>query len=208
MASIGCASNFQGRTLKYLWKWAWIFQLLMFCNIEIYFHFDNSIYLTLLDGKNNSTIYATINGQRTANHEFLRQWCRILEARWKGKRKSKFNEVSCICCILKNFSLDPTFWDSVIFSNLMFCSYEVVLTLDKAKHKFEGPIYYYVFNTLLFSLLVLHIYWWVLIYRMLVKQIQARGHVGDDVRSGKCSVICVYMKSKFVMNDQHISTEN
>ncbi|XP_064954906.1 ASC1-like protein 1 [Musa acuminata AAA Group] len=62
-------------------------------------------------------------------------------------------------------------------------SYEVVLTLDKAKHKFEGPIYYYVFNTLLFSLLVLHIYWWVLIYRMLVKQIQARGHVGDDVRS-------------------------
>ncbi|THU67545.1 hypothetical protein C4D60_Mb05t25780 [Musa balbisiana] len=63
-------------------------------------------------------------------------------------------------------------------------SYEVLLTLDKAKHKFEGPIYYYVFNTLLFSLLVLHIYWWVLIYRMLVKQIQSRGHVGDDVRSG------------------------
>ncbi|WOK94120.1 ASC1-like protein 1 [Canna indica] len=62
-------------------------------------------------------------------------------------------------------------------------SYEVLLTLDKEKHKFEGPIYYYVFNTLLFSLLVLHIYWWVLIYRMLVKQIQARGHVGDDVRS-------------------------
>ncbi|XP_074583701.1 ASC1-like protein 1 [Curcuma longa] len=62
-------------------------------------------------------------------------------------------------------------------------SYEVVLTLDKAKHKFEGPIYYYVFNTLLFSLLVLHIYWWVLMYRMLVKQIQARGQVGDDVRS-------------------------
>ncbi|XP_042447024.1 ASC1-like protein 1 isoform X1 [Zingiber officinale] len=62
-------------------------------------------------------------------------------------------------------------------------SYEVLLTLDKAKHKFEGPIYYYVFNTLLFSLLVLNIYWWVLMYRMLVKQIQARGRVGDDVRS-------------------------
>ncbi|XP_008807030.1 ASC1-like protein 1 [Phoenix dactylifera] len=62
-------------------------------------------------------------------------------------------------------------------------SYEVVLTLDKEKHKFEGPIYYYVFNTLLFSLLVLHIYWWVLIYQMLVRQIQSRGHLGDDVRS-------------------------
>ncbi|ONK69418.1 uncharacterized protein A4U43_C05F22690 [Asparagus officinalis] len=62
-------------------------------------------------------------------------------------------------------------------------SYEVLLTLDKEKHKFEGPIYYYVFNTLLFSLLVLHIYWWVLIYRMLVKQIQSKGQIGDDVRS-------------------------
>lgn len=65
-----------------------------------------------------------------------------------------------------------------------FGSYEVVLTLDKEKHKFEGPIYYYVFNSLLFSLLVLHIYWWVLIYRMLARQIQSRGHIGDDVRSG------------------------
>lgn len=65
------------------------------------------------------------------------------------------------------------------------CSYEVVQTLDKDKHKVEGPIYYYVFNSLLFCLLVLHIYWWVLMYRMLVKQIQSRGQVSDDVRSGK-----------------------
>ncbi|GJN34135.1 hypothetical protein PR202_gb22777 [Eleusine coracana subsp. coracana] len=62
-------------------------------------------------------------------------------------------------------------------------SYEVLLTLDKEKHQFYGPIYYYVFNSLLFSLLVLHIYWWILIYRMLVKQIQSKGRVGDDVRS-------------------------
>ncbi|XP_015689609.1 ASC1-like protein 1 isoform X2 [Oryza brachyantha] len=61
-------------------------------------------------------------------------------------------------------------------------SYEVLLTLDKKKHNFDGPIYYYVFNSLLFSLLVLHIYWWVLIYRMLVRQIKTR-NVGDDVRS-------------------------
>ncbi|KAE8023076.1 hypothetical protein FH972_008826 [Carpinus fangiana] len=62
-------------------------------------------------------------------------------------------------------------------------SYEVILTLDKEKHSVEGPVYYYVFNTLLFCLLVLHIYWWVLMYRMLVKQIQARGQISDDVRS-------------------------
>ncbi|KAL5994553.1 Ceramide synthase 1 loh3 [Asimina triloba] len=62
-------------------------------------------------------------------------------------------------------------------------SYEVLLTLDKEKHKVEGPIYYYIFNTLLICLLVLHIYWWVLIYRMLVKQIKARGQLSDDVRS-------------------------
>lgn len=62
-------------------------------------------------------------------------------------------------------------------------SYEVILTLDKEKHPVEGPIYYYVFNSLLYCLLVLHIYWWVLIFRMLVKQIQARGQLSEDVRS-------------------------
>ncbi|KAL9225822.1 hypothetical protein vseg_001703 [Gypsophila vaccaria] len=62
-------------------------------------------------------------------------------------------------------------------------SYEVVQTLDKDKHPVEGPIYYYLFNTLLYCLLVLHIYWWVLMYRMLVKQVQARGQLSDDVRS-------------------------
>lgn len=69
---------------------------------------------------------------------------------------------------------------------LHFCfSYEVVLELDKDKHPIEGPIYYYMFNTLLYCLLVLHIYWWVLMYRMLVKQIQDRGKLSEDVRSGK-----------------------
>ncbi|XP_065879982.1 ASC1-like protein [Euphorbia lathyris] len=62
-------------------------------------------------------------------------------------------------------------------------SYGVIQMLDKEKHKSEGPIYYYVFNTLLYCLLILHIYWWVLIYRMLVKQIQSRGQLSEDVRS-------------------------
>ena len=63
--------------------------------------------------------------------------------------------------------------------------------MDKDKHKKEGPLYYYVFNSLLIGLLVLHIYWWVLIFRMLVKQIQARGKLGEDVRSGMCSLIYI-----------------
>lgn len=67
-------------------------------------------------------------------------------------------------------------------------SYEVLLNLDKEKHRVDGPIYYYVFNSLLYCLLVLHIYWWVLIYRMLVKQIQARGKLSEDVRSGKLNL--------------------
>ncbi|KAK8493524.1 hypothetical protein V6N13_029565 [Hibiscus sabdariffa] len=62
-------------------------------------------------------------------------------------------------------------------------SYEVVQILDKDKYPVDGPIYYYLFNTLLFCLLVLHIYWWVLIYRMLVNQIQSGGKVSEDVRS-------------------------
>lgn len=77
-----------------------------------------------------------------------------------------------------------------LFIALLF-SYEVVLTLDKKKHEFDGPIYYYVFNTLLFSLLVLHIYWWVLMLRMVIKQIKSRGIVSDDVRSGKYT-LCLY----------------
>ncbi|KAL5815717.1 hypothetical protein ACOSQ4_026358 [Xanthoceras sorbifolium] len=62
-------------------------------------------------------------------------------------------------------------------------SYEVLLTLDKEKHMVDGSIYYYLFNTLLFCLLVLNIYWWKLMIGMVVEQIYARGQVSDDVRS-------------------------
>lgn len=43
---------------------------------------------------------------------------------------------------------------------------------------------YYIFNTLLITLLVIHLYWWVLIMRMVIKQLKNCGKVGDDVRSG------------------------
>ncbi|KAK9277810.1 hypothetical protein L1049_027366 [Liquidambar formosana] len=62
-------------------------------------------------------------------------------------------------------------------------SYEVLLTLDKEKHMVDGSIYYYLFNTLLFCLLILHIYWWILMVRMVMQQIRARGKISDDVRS-------------------------
>ncbi|KAM2455984.1 hypothetical protein PS1_015916 [Malus domestica] len=62
-------------------------------------------------------------------------------------------------------------------------SYEALLKLDKEKHIVDGSIHYYLFNTLLICLLICHVYWWKLMVRMLVKQIQARGKVDDDVRS-------------------------
>lgn len=102
----------------------------------------------------------------------------------------------CYCCSLSScfcinspdaqFSLIEIFPPcSDFLPSLLYGSYESILTVDKEKHPIDGPIYYYLFNTLLYCLLVLHIYWWVLMYRMLVKQIQARGQLSDDVRSGK-----------------------
>jgi hypothetical protein len=77
----------------------------------------------------------------------------------------------------------------LFFLVLSFCilhhSYEIVSALNKEKQMVDGSIYYYLFNTLLFSLLVLHIYWWILMVGMVMAQIQAGGQVSDDVRSGK-----------------------
>nr|KJB06910.1 hypothetical protein B456_001G066100 [Gossypium raimondii] len=61
-------------------------------------------------------------------------------------------------------------------------TYEVLLTLDKEKHMVDGSIYYYLFNTLLFCLLVVHIYWWILMIRVIMRQVKSGGQV-DDVRS-------------------------
>ncbi|KAI7754129.1 hypothetical protein M8C21_014873, partial [Ambrosia artemisiifolia] len=70
-------------------------------------------------------------------------------------------------------------------------SYEVLQTWDLEKHAPELPIYYYIFNTLLFCLLVLHTYWWVLMYRMLVKQIQDRGKLSDDLQAQTIIIITI-----------------
>ncbi|EFH66929.1 hypothetical protein ARALYDRAFT_890127 [Arabidopsis lyrata subsp. lyrata] len=58
---------------------------------------------------------------------------------------------------------------------------------DKKNLMETGPnlmVFYYVFNTLLYCLQILHIYWWILIYRVLISQIRAKGKVAKDIRSG------------------------
>lgn len=44
---------------------------------------------------------------------------------------------------------------------------------------------YYIFNTMLLTLLVFHLYWWILICSMITRQLKNRGKVGEDIRSGK-----------------------
>lgn len=54
-----------------------------------------------------------------------------------------------------------------------------VLNLSQTYH----ATMYYIFNTMLITLLVFHIYWWVLICSMIARQLNNRGKVGEDVRS-------------------------
>ncbi|KAL6560776.1 hypothetical protein OROGR_004335 [Orobanche gracilis] len=42
---------------------------------------------------------------------------------------------------------------------------------------------YYFFNTMLLTLFVFHIYWWILICSMIRRQLKNRGQVGEDIRS-------------------------
>lgn len=42
---------------------------------------------------------------------------------------------------------------------------------------------YYIFNTMLLMLLVFHVYWWILICAMIMRQLKNKGKVGEDIRS-------------------------
>ena len=59
----------------------------------------------------------------------------------------------------------------------------MVTVLDNIHNFTYGPLLYYFFNTLLIMLLVMHIYWFALILRVIWKQMQDGGV--DDVRSGE-----------------------
>eukprot|EP00475_Leptophrys_vorax_P038365 TRINITY_DN67476_c0_g1_i1.p1 TRINITY_DN67476_c0_g1~~TRINITY_DN67476_c0_g1_i1.p1 ORF type:complete len:314 (+),score=35.34 TRINITY_DN67476_c0_g1_i1:77-1018(+) len=58
-------------------------------------------------------------------------------------------------------------------------SYEVLQLLDKKDHLVSGPRIYYVFNFILILLLVLHVYWWILIAKVIMRQF-GTGSVDDD----------------------------
>ncbi|XP_010461810.1 PREDICTED: LAG1 longevity assurance homolog 2-like [Camelina sativa] len=60
-------------------------------------------------------------------------------------------------------------------------SWELLGYLDMTSGK--GKVMYYAFNTMLLMLLVFHIYWWYLICAMIIRQLQNRGKVGEDIRS-------------------------
>jgi len=61
-------------------------------------------------------------------------------------------------------------------------TYECLQIIDREKFLY-GPPLYYVLNSLLICLLVLHVYWWLLIWRMIKGQVQNSGKVTEDVRS-------------------------
>ncbi|XP_038692679.1 LAG1 longevity assurance homolog 2-like isoform X2 [Tripterygium wilfordii] len=47
----------------------------------------------------------------------------------------------------------------------------------------HGTSLYYIINTMLLMLLMFHMYWWVLICSMIMRQLKNRGKVGEDIRS-------------------------
>jgi cation transport ATPase len=73
----------------------------------------------------------------------------------------------------------------IITIGLISCSYitgyEVTKYVDKSNN--VHAVHYYTFNTLLMTLLVIHIYWWILICRMVSKQLHMQGKIPNDVRS-------------------------
>ncbi|KAL4196734.1 hypothetical protein AMTRI_Chr04g247700 [Amborella trichopoda] len=54
-----------------------------------------------------------------------------------------------------------------------------VFVLSKGYHSFL----YYLLNTMLITLLIFHIYWGILIFFMVSRQLKNRGQVGEDIRS-------------------------
>ncbi|XP_021732782.1 LAG1 longevity assurance homolog 2-like [Chenopodium quinoa] len=42
---------------------------------------------------------------------------------------------------------------------------------------------YYGYNTMLIMLLIFHVYWWILICSMIMRQLKNKGKVGEDIRS-------------------------
>ncbi|KAF5745624.1 LAG1 longevity assurance 2-like [Tripterygium wilfordii] len=78
---------------------------------------------------------------------------------------------------------------SWLILRLIFFPFWVIKTVSCNLHEYVdiskayGMSLYYVFNTMLLMLLVFHMYWWVLICSMIMRQLKNRGQVGEDIRS-------------------------
>eukprot|EP00250_Pteridium_aquilinum_P033510 c576_g1_i1 orf=97-975(+) len=60
-------------------------------------------------------------------------------------------------------------------------SYEAAKVFDHSNSYHTW--HFYSFNTMLITLLLFHIYWWMLICRMAIRQLQNKGKIGEDIRS-------------------------
>ncbi|XP_047338608.1 ceramide synthase LOH2-like [Impatiens glandulifera] len=92
------------------------------------------------------------------------------------------NELGASAC----FGLFALSWLVLRLIFFPFCvikssSYDLIEVLDPSS--VGDAAVYYVFNTMLLTLLAFHIYWWILIYSMIMKQLKNRGQVGEDIRS-------------------------
>ncbi|KAM7251733.1 hypothetical protein ACFE04_023616 [Oxalis oulophora] len=81
-------------------------------------------------------------------------------------------------------------------------SYNLQEVLDLSKA--YPTLLYYIFNTMLLMLLVFHVYWWVLIYAMIMKQLKNKGQVGEDIRSGKPLFLIPRMMTRCFMRQNFV----
>ncbi|KAL3529363.1 hypothetical protein ACH5RR_008685 [Cinchona calisaya] len=100
----------------------------------------------------------------------------------KMSKYSGFNRLADILFPL--FALSWLIFRLILFPFwvLRSTSYEVLYIMDNDTSILESKLYYF-FNSLLFCLLALHLYWGRLMFKMVIAQIKANGQVSDDVRS-------------------------
>ncbi|KAL0716525.1 hypothetical protein Bca4012_065847 [Brassica carinata] len=93
--------------------------------------------------------------------------------------------VSFILFFLSWTALRLVYYPLWILWGTSYESINVKLEWDKRNSMEAGlpSTMYYVFNTFLWCLQILHIYWWVLICRMFINQIRSKDKIARDVRS-------------------------
>lgn len=85
--------------------------------------------------------------------------------------------------VLISLHLDVFASFCLLFLWFLFPSYDMQNCMNLSEA--YPMLLYYVFNTMLLTLLVFHIYWWILICSMIMRQLKNRGQVGEDIRSGE-----------------------